>query len=113
MEESTATIMAYARLVHNIADMGDLPADLSNESRLLRMIARGLGSDEVPAERHYLLIEIVTSEACIPALPYELAFPEVFFPRGELGFRAGFDVGARKPPMGPYWFRRTRSSLRV
>jgi hypothetical protein len=40
--------MAYARLVNSVADINDLPAELSNEPDLLRMIARGLGIDEVP-----------------------------------------------------------------
>ena len=42
---------AYVRLVSTVSDTGDIPDDLSDEPRLLRMIARGLGVKEVPSER--------------------------------------------------------------
>jgi hypothetical protein len=88
---------AYARLVSSVSDTGDIPDDFANASRLLRMIARGLGVEEVPAERLRLL-DLSASGACIPALPYELTFPEVFFPRGEVAARAGFDAVLGNPP---------------
>ena len=88
---------AYVRLVSTVSDAGDIPDDLSDESRLLLMIARGLGVKEVPTERLRLL-ELVAAALCVPALPYELVFPEVFFPHGELGLRAGFDTVFGNPP---------------
>jgi hypothetical protein len=88
---------AYARLVHHVSDTGDLPDDLSNKPPLLRMLARGLGVEEAPPARLRLL-ELLASGACVPALPYELAFPEIFFPHGELGSRTGFDAVLGNPP---------------
>ena len=87
---------AYVRLVSTVSDAGDIPDDLFGEPRLLGMIARGLDV-EVPTERLRLL-ELVASAACVPALPYELVFPEVFFPHGKMGLRAGFDAVLGNPP---------------
>ena len=88
---------AYAWLLSSVSETGDVPDDLASEPRLLRMIARGLGVEAVPSERLPLL-DLSASEACIPALSYELIFPEVFFPRGEVGDRAGFDAVLGNPP---------------
>jgi hypothetical protein len=88
---------AYARLVASVGDTGDIPDDLADEPRLLGMIARGLGMEPVPPQR-LRLHACIASGTCVPALQYELMFPEVFFPRGELEGRAGFDVVLGNPP---------------
>jgi hypothetical protein len=88
---------AYARLISSIIETGDIPDDLANAPRLLRMIARGLGVEAVPSERLQLL-DLAASDGCVPALPYELTFPEIFFPHEEVNSRAGFDVVVGNPP---------------
>ena len=80
-----------------MAEEGSLPADLSGEDALRAMIARGLGVEDVPAERDELLA-LLASGRCVPALPFELVFPEVFFPTGDLADRHGFHAKLGNPP---------------
>ena len=82
---------AYADLVKSISQTGDIPDDLKDTQQLLRMIAMGAGVEAVPTKRLRLL-EFIASGSCIPAFPYELEFPEVFFPYGEVETRKGFDA---------------------
>lgn len=73
---------------------------------LHRMIARGLGLPApLPAKitiddaLAYLTPAIHSRQpALIPALPYDLTFPEVFFPTGDPGQRGGFDAVIGNPP---------------
>ncbi len=96
--------VAYKALVKTVADMGTLPEGLPDQPKLLQMIARGLGVEEVPAERSALL-ESLSSGEYIPTLPYELAFPEVFYPEGQLVSRQGFDVVLGNPPWEAIQFK--------
>lgn len=89
--------IAYSRLIQTIGETGDLPEDLSGESKLLGMIARGLDVEEVPPTRDELLSLLALGE-CTPALSYDLTFAEVFFPYGALDNRQGFDVVLGNPP---------------
>ena len=61
------------------------------------MIARGLGVDAVPAARD-ALYALVESGRCVPALPFDLTFPELFYPKGVPYQRHGFDAALSNPP---------------
>jgi len=63
------------------------------------MLARGLGVGEsdIPNTREALYALMENGHA-IPALPYELAFPEVFYPTGNPHGRRGFDAVLGNPP---------------
>jgi hypothetical protein len=87
---------AYADLLKRISATGDLPERLDSE-RLQRMIARGLGLDTAPADRA-LLFEALSSGHCTPVLPFDLTFPEVFYPNGVRQDRKGFDAVLGNPP---------------
>jgi hypothetical protein len=87
---------AYADLLRTIANTGNLPERIESEP-LRKMFARGLGIAEVPADRD-MLCAAVTSEACIPALSYDLTFPEVFYRTGVPSGRQGFDAVLGNPP---------------
>ena len=87
---------AYAEALRAIAETGDLPERL--ESDLLRQaIARGLGVEDIPAERD-ALYELIKTGRCVPALPYDLTFPEVFYPSGVPYARQGFHAVLGNPP---------------
>jgi len=88
---------AYADLVRHVAEKGDLPESLVDMPRLAAMIAKGLGVEEIPAERQDLLNAIL-SPVLVSAFPYELAFPEVFYPEGQLSDRRGFHAVVGNPP---------------
>ncbi|HEY9631561.1 MAG TPA: hypothetical protein V6C84_30080 [Coleofasciculaceae cyanobacterium] len=87
----------YASLFSTIAQTGDLPADLSNQPRLLVMIATGLGVEAVPGDRSNLL-DMLANGKCVPALPYDLTFAEVFYPNGTFTNHHGFDAILGNPP---------------
>ncbi len=61
------------------------------------MIVRGLGVAEVPAERD-AIYDLLASGPCVPALPYDLTFPEVFYPTGVPHGRRGFHAVVGNPP---------------
>jgi hypothetical protein len=61
------------------------------------MIARGLGVDTVDADRRGLY-SLVQSGSFVPALPYDLTFPEVFYPTGVPHGRRGFHAVLGNPP---------------
>ena len=69
---------AYRRLVGRWPRTGAFPL-ICGEDALRAMIARGLGVEDVPAARDALLA-LLASGRCVPALPFDLVFPEVFFP---------------------------------
>jgi len=109
--------IAYSGLVQTVGTTGDLPEDLGQvsgfgyqvlesydaeqlnpeKSKLLAMIARGLGVESVLSQREDLLAVLVSGE-CVPALSYDLTFAEVFYPSGNLGNRQGFDAVLGNPP---------------
>ncbi len=94
---------AYEKMLETIASTGDLPGLI--ESSLLRnMIARGYGLDSVSEERDELYSS-VKSSAAIPALPYDLTFPEVFYPKGIPHGQQGFDVVLGNPPWDSIQFK--------
>jgi hypothetical protein len=104
----------YAELLKSVATTGDLPPVLPSavgkgaggeggngeegqEGGLLGMIARGLGVGSVPADRDgiYALLD---SGRCVPALSFDLTFPEVFYPKGVPYQQQGFDAVLSNPP---------------
>jgi len=88
--------LAYNALVQTVGETGDLPERIESE-KLRSMTARGLGVEEVPVERE-ALYALATSGACVPALPYDLTFPEVFYPTGVPHGRRGFHAVVGNPP---------------
>lgn len=96
---------AYAALAKLIAETGNLPNDwlsaIGNRPSvaLLRMVATGLGLPAVISEVANLqsLVAGLTANA-IPALPFDLAFPEVFYPDANPANRIGFDADLGNPP---------------
>ena len=93
---------AYTELLQNIVNTATLPERIQSEP-LRRMIARGLGIPEAPPERDKL--SAVTSGFCTPALPYDLAFPEVFYPTSSLHGRQGFHAVLGNPPWDAIQFK--------
>ena len=96
--------LAYSDLLASVAKTGEIPQCIESE-RLRAMIARGLGLDlSLPLEEgegtstRDQLYTLLASSRCVPALPYDLAFPEVFFPSGVLHERHGFDAALGNPP---------------
>ncbi|MBI3920799.1 MAG: hypothetical protein HY318_05215, partial [Armatimonadetes bacterium] len=86
----------YALLTGAVADTGALPPDLGEQTSLMRMITRGLGWEE-EASASGLSSDLAWGVS-IPALPYELVCPEVFFPDGKSAERHGFDAVLGNPP---------------
>jgi hypothetical protein len=86
----------YAALVRTVADTGNLP-DQINSQRLRDMITQGLGLRGIPEQSEDLLEQLARGN-CIPALPFDLHFTEVFFPNGLAAGGRGFDVVLGNPP---------------
>jgi hypothetical protein len=111
--------LGYAELLKSVATTGDLPEHLPSPSEraaggeggrgegsptdgqrdggLLAMIARGLGLDAVPTDRD-AIYALLDSGRCVPALSFDLTFPEVFYPKGVPYQRHGFDSVVGNPP---------------
>jgi len=97
--------MAYARLLKHIGETGRLPETLDSEP-LRAMIALGLGVDDIPSDTASLIALLTGSPLNpesqilnpVPALPYDLTFPEVFYPNGVPFGRRGFDAVLGNPP---------------
>lgn len=87
---------AYRELLGYVAAHGCWP-DRMDAASLRTMLARGLGVDHVPEDGERLK-QLVRSGLCVPALAYELAFPEVFYPGGDLSRRQGFHAVLGNPP---------------
>ncbi|MCY2994682.1 MAG: N-6 DNA methylase [Planctomycetota bacterium] len=81
-----------------------IPVSSPVASRLRAMIARGLGIDDVPDDGA-ALAALVKSGCCVPALPYDLTFPEVFYPNGVPYGRHGFDAVLGNPPWEAIQFK--------
>jgi hypothetical protein len=87
---------AYSDLLQTIGKTGNLPDQIVSD--LLReMIACGLGIEKAPPQREDLRAA-VTSGSSIPALSYDLTFPEVFYPTGVPHGRQGFHAVLGNPP---------------
>lgn len=95
--------VAYAKQLATIADTGHLPERIESDL-LLKMIARGLGLEELPTERDELY-RTANSGRCVPALPYDLTFPEVFYPTGVPHGRQGFHAVLGNPPWDAIQFK--------
>lgn len=93
---------AYLRLVQTVVSAGALSETIQAHPRLPAMVARGLGVDVPPSDQN---AGSTTggdwaerqSTPLIPALPYDLAFADVFYPGG-VPARHGFDVVLSNPP---------------
>jgi hypothetical protein len=103
---------AYAALAKLIAETGKLPdewlAAVGNRAAvaLLNMIAKGLGLPSVPADGADIASLIARLSAnAIPALSFDLAFPEVFYPDGNAANRVGFDADLGNPPWDAILFK--------
>jgi len=88
--------VAYANLVKDIGSTGDLPEMIDSE-RLRAMIALGLGMDILPADRESIY-DLVCSGKIVPAFSFDLSFPEVFYPYGEVHGKRGFYAVLGNPP---------------
>jgi len=88
--------LAYSRLLQAIGETERLP-EIIDSAALRAQIARGLGLDAPPEDRT-ALEAAVGSLLTNPALPYDLAFPEVYYPNGLPHGRRGFDVVLGNPP---------------
>jgi hypothetical protein len=98
--------LAYGELLASVAKTGDIPACIESD-RLRTMIARGLGINlPLPLgegrgeggwsrEQLYALLD---SGRCVPALSFDLTFPEAFYPTGVPYQPQGFDVVLGNPP---------------
>ncbi len=96
---------AYAALAKLIAETGQLPENWLSaigehtSMALLRMIAKGLGLSAVSVDDVDIQSLIARLSAnSIPALSFDLAFPEVFYPDGNAANRVGFDADLGNPP---------------
>jgi len=96
---------AYAALAKLIAETGNLSDDwlsaIGNRPSvtLLNMVAKGLGLPAVPVDDPNIQSLIARLNAnAIPALPFDLTFPEVFYPDANPASRAGFDADLGNPP---------------
>ena len=88
--------LAYGDLLKSVAETGEIPEQIESE-RLRAMIGRGLDADDVSANR-VDLYDFLASGCCVPALSYDLAFPEVFYPTGVPHGRQGFHAVLGNPP---------------
>lgn len=95
---------AYARLVRSVGDTGGLLADFAGEPRLRAMIGRGLGVEAVPTAAGDLIAFFVRNRTA-SALPYDLAFAEIFSPLGMVAERRGFDTVVGNPPWDAIQFK--------
>jgi hypothetical protein len=122
----------YAELLKSVAETGDLPEHLPSPSGrgaggegssgddqhdggLPAMIARGLGI-QLPSpngrgaggEGNWTrdgLYALLESGRCVPALSFDLTFPEVFYPNGVPYQRQGFDAVLSNPPWEAIQFK--------
>src|SRR5262249_58029093 len=97
--EDQSDILGYSQLLRHIAEKGELPETL--EPQVLAMLRRGAGIEGLPAERQALYQTLTRSQGGAtsgPALAYDLAFPEVFYPSGVFWERQGFHAVLGNPP---------------
>jgi len=95
--------LAYGQLVKAIGHDGRLPDAI--ESHALRsQIARGLGLSAIPEDRAGLEA-VFKSQDVVPALGYDMTFPEVFYPLGVPHGREGFHTVLSNPPWDAIQFK--------
>ncbi len=88
--------VGYCELLKTIVATGNVPPSIGSE-RVRRMVATGLGLPLTPHGAAELQ-HIWESAACVPALSYDLTFPEVFYPDGLPQETHGFDAVVGNPP---------------
>jgi hypothetical protein len=88
--------LAYADLLKSVAETGEI-SEWIDSDRLRAMIGRGLAVADTPQDCSGLY-RLLSSACCVPALPYDLAFPEVFYPKGVPHERGGFHAVLGNPP---------------
>jgi hypothetical protein len=97
--EEAGVTAAYRDLLAHVAAQGTLPDRLS--PAVLRLIRRGAGLEALPPERDGLVAALgrrpLRGNAGGP-LPFDLTFPEVFFPNGPAPGRQGFHAVLCNPP---------------
>ena len=103
---------AYAALAKHIADNGNLPEDwptaFGNHVAVaqLKMVVKGLGLAAVPENvSDYQTLTARLNKNSVPALSFDLAFPEVFYPDGNAANRIGFDADLGNPPWDAIQFK--------
>ncbi len=96
---------AYAALAKHIAENGNLPEDwltaFGNHvaMALLKMVSKGLGLPAISENvSDYQTLTADLNKNAIPALPFDIAFPEVFHPDAAPTKRSGFDANIGNPP---------------
>lgn len=88
--------LAYGELLHVISDTGDLPENIESDG-LLAMIRQGLGIANLSRSRSSIYHEVEMGRIT-PALSFDLAYPEVFYPTGVPYGRRGFHAVLGNPP---------------
>ena len=88
--------LAYGQLLKAIGQTGHLP-DVIESDALRAQIARGLGLPSVPGDREDLESAVNSAQA-VPAVGYDLTFPEVFYPLGIPHGKEGFHAVLGNPP---------------
>jgi hypothetical protein len=97
--ERKADNQGYGHLVKHVAENGELAETM--EPWVLAMLRRGVGVASLPPARqelHQALSSSLGGGTSGPALAYDLAFPEVFYPTGVLSGRQGFHAVLGNPP---------------
>jgi hypothetical protein len=98
--------LGYSQLLKHIAEKGELPEKL--EPQVLAMLRRGAGLEGLPATRREIYQTLSNSHGGAtsgPALAYDLAFPEVFYPTGVFFDRQGFHAVLGNPPWDAIQFK--------
>ncbi len=95
--------LAYGQLLKAIGQNGRLP-ELIESDALRAQIARGLGLPAVTGDRPSLESAVNSSQA-VPALGYDLTFPEVFHPLGLMQGKDGFHAVLGNPPWDAIQFK--------
>jgi len=95
--------LAYSQLLKAIGHNCRPPDEIESDD-LRAQIARGLGLSSVPADRPGLE-SAVNSARAVPALGYDLTFPEVFYPLGSPHGKEGFHAVLGNPPWDAIQFK--------
>jgi hypothetical protein len=95
--------VSYAELLQHVTVTHELPGRIESAS-LREMIAHGVGVVDVPGEGK-LIAELLRSGRTVPALSFDLTFPEVFYPNGVPFGREGFHAVLGNPPWEAIQFK--------
>ena len=103
---------AYAALTKHIAENGNLPEDWPTAFgshaaiALLKMVVKGIGLPAISENvSDFRTLTAELNKNATPALSFDLAFPEVFYPDGNAANRAGFDADLGNPPWDAIQFK--------